>query len=147
MHDDRLIQLAYSSSASGLLSKDAIQALLEHSRTFNDASGITGLLLFDGLDFFQVLEGEEGAVNALYDRIADDPRHTDVTLLKRSTVEARDFANWDLAFVGVTPMDVLASPQLQAMDALSDRLSNLDGSQAGILIRSFIGDNAHLLAS
>ena len=76
----KLIHCIYCSAAldSGL-SKEALEEILEQSRTNNAKAGITGILLFDSGAFFQVLEGGDEAVEALYARIQGDPRHHSVT--------------------------------------------------------------------
>ncbi|MGO3126904.1 MAG: BLUF domain-containing protein [Luteimonas sp.] len=62
---------------------DMVRLLLQ-SRTYNARHGIGGMLLWqDGL-FMQLLEGPAVAVDALYARIASDPRHCEVRLMVRA---------------------------------------------------------------
>lgn len=62
-------QLIYSSWAAPDLDMADLTAMLAESRTRNQTSGITGVLvLVDGV-FFQILEGEKGDVLDLTKRI------------------------------------------------------------------------------
>ncbi len=70
--------------------------ILRKSKANNPALGITGVLCFSEGIFLQVLEGGRSAVNRLYNRIAADPRHTDVELLatRRSASAASPAGRW-----------------------------------------------------
>jgi hypothetical protein len=76
--------------------------MLELARTClarNPALGITGALYFDGTQFYQVIEGEETAVHALFERIEADPRHSAVQPLWDGPIAQRRFGNWAMKFV------------------------------------------------
>ena len=76
-----LVRLMYASRAAEGLKPDAVGAILKKSTANNPAQGVTGVLCFSGKVFLQVLEGGRSQVSQLYNRIAQDPRHTDVVLL------------------------------------------------------------------
>jgi hypothetical protein len=78
----------------------AVDAILAASRRSNPAAGITGALLFNAGCFAQVLEGPLGAVEATFERIQQDERHGDVSLLALEPIAARAFGNWAMGFVG-----------------------------------------------
>jgi hypothetical protein len=84
----------------GSESEAAIDALVEVSRERNRALDITGCLIFAGGRFAQVLEGDRGAVTSLMDKIAHDPRHSDVTILEQGDIRVRRFAGWELDYAG-----------------------------------------------
>jgi hypothetical protein len=42
---------------------------------YNKLVGVTGLLVFDGVRYIQLIEGEDSAVDLLMARIARDRRH------------------------------------------------------------------------
>jgi hypothetical protein len=65
----------------------------------NKAVGVTGALYFDDSQFFQVLEGEEGEVRAIFERIRRDPRHIDVTVLSDAPADSRLFPEWAMKFL------------------------------------------------
>lgn len=81
---------------------------------------VTGILLFNGTEFFQVLEGEEEVIDALFCHISNDPRHTEIVELMRDYSAYRRFSD-----SGMTLFD------LQAMDAgtLIDEISHLNQVQ------------------
>ena len=84
----------------------AIEQIIAGSRRRNEASGITGALMFSSGVFIQVLEGPVGAVEATFERICLDLRHRHVRLLELAIAEERVFAEW--AMVQVTPTLQLA---------------------------------------
>jgi Sensors of blue-light using FAD len=65
----------------------------------NRENGVTGALYYDDAQFFQVIEGDEAAVRALFDRIRRDARHTDVTVLSEGPVSERLFPDWAMKFL------------------------------------------------
>src|SRR6478735_7693379 len=78
----------------------AIRQILEASQRNNTAVGVTGALMFNGGAFAQVREGPRRGVEATFERIQRDLRHSDVTVLQCGPAESRGFANWSMAFVG-----------------------------------------------
>ena len=88
-----LSQYLYISTASTLL-REEVEAILAASARNNPARGITGLLLFNGRNFLQLLEGEVGEVAGLMDTITADSRHAGVSVLDRRTIEARTCPDW-----------------------------------------------------
>ncbi|MCD9006074.1 BLUF domain-containing protein [Luteimonas sp. XNQY3] len=82
---------------------DMVRLLLQ-SRTFNARHGIGGMLLLrDGL-FMQLLEGPAAAVDALYARIASDPRHCEVRLMVRAERTAPLLPGWRMGW-SEAPLD------------------------------------------
>jgi hypothetical protein len=74
-------------------------AIFTSARRHNRELDITGALMITDDAFVQVLEGEEAPVRELYDRISDDPRHDQVSLLEDGVVESRTFGRWAMAKV------------------------------------------------
>lgn len=68
-----------------------LDALVHRASSKNLPLGITGILLFNGLQFFQVLEGTEEALESLFSEIQSDPRHRDVVELMRDYSAYRRF--------------------------------------------------------
>ena len=96
-----LVRLLYASRAKEPLSPEVIDAILQASRKGNPAAGVTGLLCHSGDVFMQVLEGGRDVVSELYNRIANDPRHTDVILLHYEEITERRFAGWSMGQVNL----------------------------------------------
>ena len=88
-----LSQYLYISTAPTLL-REEVDSILATSARNNPARGITGLLLFNGRNFLQLLEGEEGQVNALMETIFADPRHSGVSVLDRRQIDLRTCPDW-----------------------------------------------------
>jgi len=100
MDDDTppIYQLVYASRATRPLSEAELGALLEVSRAHNERVDVSGILLYDGGDFLQVLEGPRSSVQDTFDRISQDDRHTDALVLSRRTVDERAFEGWSMGF-------------------------------------------------
>ena len=77
-----------------------IEAILAASRTNNSKVGVTGALMFNAGCFAQVLEGPREAVEETFERIQQDERHGDVSLLAFGPVSDRAFETWSMGFVG-----------------------------------------------
>jgi hypothetical protein len=88
-------QLVYVSTASALPHGDLEQILTSATRN-NAAAGITGLLLFNGRNFLQLLEGEGAAIDTLLDRVEADPRHSGVVVVTDIEVAERNFPDWSM---------------------------------------------------
>ncbi|CAN5917445.1 hypothetical protein BH11PSE8_BH11PSE8_34210 [soil metagenome] len=97
-----LVRLMYASRAADSVNQESLVAILKKSKANNPATGVTGVLCFSGGLFLQVLEGGRGPVNALYHRIAADPRHRDVLLLTYEEIEERSFAGWAMGQVNLS---------------------------------------------
>ena len=102
-----LIRLVYASTATnpgntdlGMIQVDVGRILMQ-SRKNNPRQQIGGVLYFSNNYFFQCLEGSQEAVNQLYNKIAEDPRHTNVQSLSVKRISERYFTNWSMKYVAV----------------------------------------------
>jgi hypothetical protein len=86
-------QYLYISTAPSLARED-VEAILATSQRNNGARNVTGLLLYNGRNFLQLLEGEESELVSLMVRISHDPRHTGISMIDRRTVPARVCPDW-----------------------------------------------------
>jgi blue light- and temperature-responsive anti-repressor len=110
-----------------------IRMILISSRANNAVCDITGALLFNAGCFAQVLEGPLRQVEATFEKIQRDLRHTDVTVLEADYVEQRNFPDWSMAFAG----SVLGESAAFAEFALERAL--LDPSAAATEIHELLG--------
>ena len=78
----------------------ALAQILATSRRRNAELGVTGALMLQGWRFAQALEGPHAAVQSVFDSIAADPRHSEVTMAEDGPVAARAFPAWSMAYVG-----------------------------------------------
>lgn len=90
--------LAYISRAAHNLSAADLEDILNASRRNNGAKGITGHLQCHAGYFFQVLEGPAPALEALLEKLKQDPRHRDMRVLYREALQQRNFADWSMGF-------------------------------------------------
>lgn len=105
MTEPGLYGLVYFSRATGPMSDDDLAALLRQARGKNHRLRVTGMLLFESGLFMQVLEGPREAVLPLFQRIAIDPRHRDVTVVVEDDLPKRLFGPWEMAFHRVSPSE------------------------------------------
>ena len=95
-----LVRLTYASRASHPVSAELIREILDSSQRNNPGQGLTGILCCNADIFLQALEGPREAVNALYNRLADDTRHKDLTILDYEEIDARHYGNWSMGWAG-----------------------------------------------
>lgn len=93
-----MITLIYTSIATNPMSDDELVQLLEKARVNNHTLSITGMLLYQGNKFMQVLEGPDKEVEVLYEKIKKDPRHHDVLTILKRPLSRREFPTWKMGF-------------------------------------------------
>jgi Sensors of blue-light using FAD len=93
-----MFSLTYVSSAIKPLSLQELRELLEQCNADNRRREVTGMLLYRGGNFMQVLEGEESTVRSVHQTINGDLRHTGLITLLRRRVDAREFPAWSMGF-------------------------------------------------
>jgi hypothetical protein len=93
-------QIAYISHASLHVTLEDLTELCRSSSLHNESSGVSGLLVYDGKRFMQVIEGDSTSIRPLMDRIAADNRHKKIDYLADEPLAARQFGTWALACVG-----------------------------------------------
>lgn len=100
-----LVRLMYASRAVPAVDQEELVSILKKSKANNAKTGVTGALCFSEGIFIQVLEGGRNAVNKLYNRIANDGRHSDVVLLNYEEIEERRFAGWSMGQVSMARLN------------------------------------------
>ena len=111
-----MIQLCYISTARPQVTWETVDEILGVSRRNNASARVTGLLLFNGKRFLQLLEGAPALVEATYARILKDPRHFAVVKLSERAIDEREFGGWDMAFERFAE---------DRRDAISDKVAEL----------------------
>ena len=141
-----MIRLVYMSQAIKPYSTDELMALLRKARQNNSANDITGVLLYFNECFVQVLEGKEEIVNATFQRIKKDTRHTNVTELEREYIKARQFPDWSMGFEEVDAKQ-FADLNIEGLNNFFDKKKAGD-EQAGEFNHKLIGSlMSHIRAS
>ncbi len=103
LHEVLYVSTLAPDSPVKVVSQIAVKA-----RAANEAAGVTGLLVFDGMRFCQQIEGPRKQVLALIERIRQDPRHVNVEILHHGSLAERRFRRFSLGYVTVDDVDVLA---------------------------------------
>ena len=112
-----LFHLAYVSTLRAPMSSEEVVELLATARSYNQARDVTGLLLMRDNSFFQVLEGRESDVRAIFERVVADSRHHRIEMLFEETLAEREFADWRMGFVELDGVDI------NQLEGVSDFLS------------------------
>lgn len=103
-----MFQLVHASTRTREEFPDAhVQKACVKFRNFNKSRDITSLLLVGELNFMQVLEGPKADTRALYERIRNDGRHSNVQTDFRRPDRAA-FPTWSMRW----PPAPLRKPQL-----------------------------------
>ena len=97
----RMKCVTYTSLAKLDLSDDDLASILTTARRMNALNSITGLLIFNGTHFLQVIEGPEPSIDELMRRLREDRRHHHVEVRDEHTIDARAFAAWSMELVRV----------------------------------------------
>ena len=88
--------LVYISTATQMFDQAELDALAQRAGAFNEANAITGLLVYNGLNFMQLIEGPDDRIEACMRRIVTDPRHKGVVTVSNRRVETREFPDWGM---------------------------------------------------
>ncbi len=124
-------QYLYISTAPSL-SREDVDAVLASSQRNNVARGVTGLLLYNGRNFLQLLEGEESELVTLMVKISHDPRHTGISMIDRKIVGERVCPNWAMKRV------TIADSVERRREALEAELPEALDAQTRKIITNFV---------
>ena len=108
-----LKSLTYTSHASLDLDAADVERIQRTARELNALDGTTGLLIFNGTHFLQVIEGTPEAIDDLVERLRRDPRHHGLEIRDQRSIEERSFPSWSMELVHVS------SDYFEAQDRLS----------------------------
>ncbi|WP_038172633.1 BLUF domain-containing protein [Vibrio pacinii] len=102
-----LTRLVYASTIEQGFDLSTVEEIISSARKHNSALDVTGMLCFDRHYFLQCLEGSRTNVNAVYQRILNDKRHSSIIMLDYREVSARDFSHWSMGYI---PSSSLTAP-------------------------------------
>lgn len=88
-----LTTIIYRSHLSDEVPVKSLPPMVDKASLLNASHEVTGILLFNGTHFFQILEGPEAGVLEIYSRICADKRHHNVVELMRDYSPSRRFGN------------------------------------------------------
>lgn len=126
---NRLItSLIYVSTAKPGLAEEDLQAIQTTAQRNNARLGITGLILFNGFNFMQCIEGDRASANECLNRIERDDRHSGMTVVSHCEIASPQFSQWRM-FGPLLPVQSewtqAALDQLLAGDAVTDATRTL----------------------
>lgn len=78
-----------------------LEKMLVNARRRNQDQGLTGLLMYSGGHFLQVLEGEQRFVDRLFAKIETDKRHRNVQKLSLIKCDERLFSKWSMGLLNL----------------------------------------------
>ena len=91
--------LLYVSQATDSLSEEAQTALREKTLLYGQRENVTGVLVYRKGFFMQYLEGHEEELLDLFQKLRGNPRHFNVRVLSRGTLDKRLFNDWSVRWV------------------------------------------------
>jgi adenylate cyclase len=99
-------RMTYMSAFARPLDRSEIDQIGIDSSRRNAADGISGVLLTLGDVFFQIIEGDEWAIDDLYRRVLGDDRHTDIICLRTEHgIAERLFPDWSMNVLDLDHLD------------------------------------------
>jgi hypothetical protein len=108
--------VTYTSLARLDLQESDLEDIFLTAREQNALDGVTGLLVFNGTHFLQIIEGSERAIEDLIERLRKDPRHTGFEIRDRRKIDVRSFPDWSMELVRVK------ASYFEARDTIQDRI-------------------------
>lgn len=103
-----MIRLIYTSVQPPGFDCQAFERLCAQASQNNAQLGINGLLLSNGVEFMQCIEGPKDAVASVYKKIVVDSRHFDIRLLVCEHTQKHLFDRWSMVGVSVGSKSVLS---------------------------------------
>lgn len=132
-------RIVYLSTATHLMSDRELMEVLRVSRDNNARDGVTGVLVYQGGNFIQVLEGDTAAVDTVYARVMKDPRHHSVLHMLDGEASERLFPDWSMAFRPAASLsDQLKQEIADFITRAPQEASSPDGRRALRLISNFV---------
>ena len=106
--------VSYTSLARFDLTAGDLIEIHQTAKRLNALDGITGLLIFNGTRFLQIIEGDEAAIDDLIDRLRRDDRHSAVEIRDCRFAERRVFSDWSMELVQVNAGYLAAKEEIEA---------------------------------
>ncbi|MGK3143554.1 diguanylate phosphodiesterase [Pantoea sp. C2G6] len=111
-----LTTILYRSHISDDFPVRTLPEMVDNASKLNAAHDVTGILLFNGTHFFQLLEGPEAGIQTIYSRICADRRHHNVVELMRDYAPSRRFGN-----AGMELFDLREHDRSSVLQAVLDK--------------------------
>lgn len=128
-----LQSLTYISQVADDVTLADVDAIHKAALTYNPLDGITGLLLYNGASFLQMVEGAESAIDDLLVRLEKDSRHHSIEIRDRRAITQRFFPHWSMH-----RLDIPSSHQA-GMDAVNIELGERLGGELREVVDQSLG--------
>lgn len=115
-----LRRLAWSSVPSPSFSAARLNQIIAPSRRNNERHGISGMLLFTGVHFLAIYEGEERDLDELWWRLERDQRHCDLFRIGNDLCGTRLYPEWMMAY----EVDSEVDAQIESLRSLQSARTN-----------------------
>lgn len=123
---DALEYFLYRSKLAPGVHASCVATIIKTARHLNSSADITGMLVFDGENFFQYLEGMPGRLQPLIDALAQDERHVAFTPLERSPCRAgRRYGRWSMGYLELDETDGLTELSELTPDGALNKMTQL----------------------
>ncbi|MCG8380396.1 MAG: BLUF domain-containing protein [Proteobacteria bacterium] len=94
-----MYELIYCSHATKDFSEDELVEMLTTFRACNNVHKVSGILVYDKMEFIQLIEGEKKTIQQLYNNICNDKRHSNINLFFEGPIRDRNFPDWSMGFI------------------------------------------------
>ena len=91
-----MLRLVYVSNSRLGLNQNDLDSILHAAKLRNKLAGVTGVLLFNGVNFMQVLEGERARTLNIYNSILKDPRHGAIKTIVQEKIDHLTYPAWGM---------------------------------------------------
>jgi hypothetical protein len=93
-----LRRIAWAGLPSSAFSAARLGAMITEMRSSNLRNHVSGMLLYTGVHFVEILEGEQRVLDAMWSRVQHDDRYAAPVRLGDEACNARWFADWKMAY-------------------------------------------------
>lgn len=112
--------IVYRSDATVFMDSAKLESITEQAIVRNKDLKVTGVLLCDGFQFIQYLEGPKKALQALYQLISHSTSHTNVRILVDTPIKEREFPKWFMGLMRPTQSELLNAMNWDWWDNIND---------------------------
>lgn len=104
------LRLTYISTARVPMEVEFVSRISQ-VKAVHDVNGVGGVLIYNGLNFIETLEGPAGAVERAFEQASTETYHSGVRVIDRSLDAERLFDTW--TFIDAEALHGLAPPLTQ----------------------------------
>lgn len=132
-----MIRLVYVSTASTAINDAVLSQIVSAAAQNNAAHDISGLLVYNGINFLQVLEGREESILALMEKIQRDHRHFGIVTLMNEKTSARAFPSRSMRLAHSKGANQARNLKTNANGLVDDALPRTVPDNVAAILRNF----------